>query len=82
MVFMNPFAKHDVSEFPGVYVPLASAQRHPSVVAAHEEMKKEGIISAPDEKALEGKSSSEDIYSAFTVESLRAEIDRGAHFAL
>lgn len=76
MVFMNPFAKHDVSEFPGVYVPLAQAERHPSVVAAHEDMKKEGLIRAPDEKTV-GDSASDE-YSAFTLESLRLEIDRGA----
>lgn len=78
MVFMNPFAKHDVSEFPGVYVPLAHAERHPSVVAAHEDMKKEGIIPARDEKHLEGSGTGSDTddYSAFTLESLRAEIDR------
>ena len=80
MVFMNPFAKHDVSDFTGVYVPLAHAQRHPSVVAAHDQMKKEGLITAPDEKHIEGSGNGSDTdeYSAFTLESLRAEIDRGA----
>ena len=77
MVFMNPFAKHDVSDFPGVYVPLAQAQRHPSVVAAHEDMKKEGLIPSKDEAQVEGSKGETDDYSAFTLESLRAEIDRG-----
>ncbi|KAG8533774.1 uncharacterized protein KY384_001515 [Bacidia gigantensis] len=33
--FLNPFQKHDVSDFPDTYVPLSQAQRHPSVVDAY-----------------------------------------------
>jgi hypothetical protein len=35
-IVMNPFKKHDVSDFPGVYQPLSEYQRHPSVVATAE----------------------------------------------
>ncbi|KAL9044477.1 MAG: hypothetical protein Q9214_002384 [Letrouitia sp. 1 TL-2023] len=68
-IFLNPFRKHDVSDFDGVFVPLENAQRHPSVVAANE--KKFGDKGFSDEKAPESPPS----YSAATIESLRAEID-------
>ncbi|KAL9609857.1 MAG: hypothetical protein Q9167_005401 [Letrouitia subvulpina] len=68
-IFLNPFRKHDVSDFEGVFVPLENAQRHPSVVAANE--KKFGDKDFSDEKAAESPPS----YSAVTIESLRAEID-------
>ena len=34
-IFMNPFRKHDISDFPNTYVPLSLAQRHHSVVSTH-----------------------------------------------
>ena len=72
--FVNPFKKHDVSEFEGVLIPLEDAQRHPSVVAAHDE--KLGTVNGvpKDEKGAEA---GEDLsaYSAYTIEGLRAEID-------
>ena len=73
-VFMNPFQKHDVSDFPDVYVPLSQAARHPSVVADHD--KKLGSISEKPKLDDEGGSPVND-YSAYTVEGLRAEIDMG-----
>lgn len=72
---MNPFHKHDVSEFEGVYEPLSDARRHHSVVAAYDERlgnEKE------DAKSLEAKgadSESANQYNANTLEGLRAEID-------
>jgi len=63
MVFMNPFARHDVSDFPGVYVPLSQAQRHPSVEAAHDEIK------------INRSDSDSGTWIGFTIEMLRAEID-------
>ena len=69
---MNPFQKHDVSDFPDVYVPLANATRNASVVADHEQ--KQGIASVSD-NAAEHNIGGE--YSANTVEGLRAEIDLG-----
>lgn len=70
-IFMNPFAKHDVSEFPGVYVPLADAHRHASVVAKHEgNGEKSSISEAPGGEAGPGQN-----YSPYTIEGLRAEIE-------
>ena len=69
-IFMNPFQKHDVKDFPDVYVPLAHATRNASVVEDHE---KPGISSdspVKDEADVRGEC------SANTVEGLRAEIDQ------
>ncbi|KAL8951763.1 MAG: hypothetical protein Q9222_002284 [Ikaeria aurantiellina] len=72
---MNPFRKHDVSDFEGVYVPLASSQRHHSVVTAHDERKKSIVGDEKEEKQLESPSDPGNGYSAYTVEGLRAEIE-------
>lgn len=74
-IFMNPFQKHDVSDFPNVYVPLAHSTRNASVVADHEQ--KSGISSGSpvDDKLDEANVGA--AYSANTVEGLRAEIDLG-----
>ena len=74
-LFMNPFHKHDVSEFPDTFVPLAHAERHPSVVAAHKNMQKtdrssESPINEPGGTSNNG-------YSAYTIAGLIAEIDLG-----
>lgn len=69
--FLNPFMKHDVSDFPDVYVPLDRFQRDPSVVAAHDE--KLGTVSNAPEKATNPKLD----FGPNTVEGLRAEIDLG-----
>lgn len=71
-VFMNPFQKHDVSDFPDTYVPLAHADRNPSVVADHDA--KLGV-STKKELDYEGARSPSSDYSAFTIEGLKAEID-------
>lgn len=64
--FLNPFHKHDVSEFPGVLVPLASAQhRRTSVISKND---------LSDDAGKESTGSSE-WTGGMTVESLRAEID-------
>lgn len=69
---MNPFKKHDVSDFNDVYVPLAQATRNPSVVAAHDKK-----LGGKVDKGLEAgvHSISDTDYSAYTIEGLRAEID-------
>lgn len=72
-VFMNPFHKHDVSEFPDTFVPLAHAERHPSVVAAHKDMDKKTSAS-PINDAGE---TSDTEYSAYNIEGLIAEINLG-----
>ncbi|KAL2054225.1 hypothetical protein ABVK25_005366 [Lepraria finkii] len=71
-IFVNPFQKHDVSDFPDTYVPLAHAERHPSVVAAHKNVdivKDEAPFGSPTRAASDNK------YSAHTIEGLIAEID-------
>lgn len=72
---MNPFQKHDVSDFPGVYVPLARATRNASVVADHNE--KLGLSSNSPVNDRAGEANVGGEYSANTVEGLRAEIDLG-----
>ena len=72
-VFMNPFHKHDVSEFPNTFVPLAHAERHPSIVAAHEDMDKKTSASPIND----GSDTSDTEYSAYTIEGLIAEINQG-----
>lgn len=76
-VFFNPFMKHDVSDFPDVYVPLDQAQRHPSVVAAQHEKLGADEMPPPDYKDAEAGSKPDSHYGATTLESLRAEIDSG-----
>ncbi|KAI9719305.1 MAG: hypothetical protein M1812_003635 [Candelaria pacifica] len=73
--FMNPFAKHDVSDFPGVLIPLQQADRHASVVTAFDEkMKLEGGADSPTVDS-EGKPGLDANYSPTTLEGLRVEID-------
>lgn len=74
-IFMKPFQKHHVSDFPDVYVPLAHATRNASVVADHNEKLGFSSDSPVDDKAGEASVGGE--YSANTVEGLRAEIDLG-----
>lgn len=70
---MNPFQKHDVSDFPNVFVPLAHATRNASVVADHNE--KLGIPSDSPVNDKEDEANVGREFSANTVEGLRAEID-------
>jgi hypothetical protein len=68
---LNPLAKHDVSEYPGVLIPMAQARRHSS------------IVSAKSKAAEAGETMSDDASSSadgqppmpLTVESLRAEVE-------
>lgn len=66
--FMNPFKKHDVSDFPGVFVELRDAHRHPSVVDWHD--KKSGL-----KETGEAEQNGEEQYSPYTIEALKAEVD-------
>ncbi len=75
-IFVNPFRKHDVLDFPDVLIPLHRAQRHPSVVAGYDQSEK-----VDDGKGLEAghaqrKSSEDDASRGLTIEALRAEIDQ------
>lgn len=72
-IFMNPFQKHDASDFPDVYVPLAHATRNASVVADHNEKLGHSTDNPVNDKVGEASVGGE--YSANTVEGLRAEID-------
>lgn len=74
-VFMNPFQKHDISDFTDVYVPLGQATRHASVVAAHDE--KLGTVGGKVDKGLEAGAypAGGNDRSAYTIEGLRTEID-------
>lgn len=64
---MNPFQKHDVSDFPAVYVPLAQSQRNASVIADHAE--KLGSFSQGKNLDDEAPSLGND-YSAYTGKEL------------
>ncbi|KAL8989539.1 MAG: hypothetical protein Q9177_001596 [Variospora cf. flavescens] len=76
-IFINPFKKADVSDFEGVYVPLANFQRHHTAVAIHEDQKNSLNKDHFDEKKLESPPDpgSSNSYSANTIEGLRAEIE-------
>ena len=80
-MFMNPFKKHDVSDFPDTYVPLNQAQRHHSVVDSHGG----NLAGLAPGSTLDDKKSGDESPKAgagagggiddFTIENLRAEID-------
>lgn len=66
--FINPFHKHDVSEFPGVLVPLAGVPHRGNSVSS-----KPG---AHDEANREKESTGSSEWSGgLTIDALRAEID-------
>lgn len=69
---MNPFQKHDVSDFPDTFVPLGQATRKPSIVAERDK-KLEAFSEHPNSKLDDEAPPPE--YSAYTVDGLRAEID-------
>lgn len=83
MVFLNPFKKYDLDDFPDVYIPLARAKRHPSVVA--ENKRRSSVATertdntAVDKEAhldpVKPEDSSDANDTTFTVEQLRVEID-------
>lgn len=64
LIFSNPFAKHDASEYPGVVIPLEQAHRRASV-------------NSKEKHDDTSRASSDGVQSggARTIESLRAEID-------
>ena len=69
MFFMNPFHKHDVSEFEGVYQPLDQSRRKSSIAPGG--LPKKSI----DGKEMEDGEGSPPPYEPNSIESLRAEID-------
>ncbi|KAL9633820.1 MAG: hypothetical protein Q9164_004467 [Protoblastenia rupestris] len=80
-MFINPFKKHDVTDFPDTYVPLSHAERHPSVVSAHEGKLAGLALGATfaDDKTLSADGSPKlgpgGELDDHTIENLRAEID-------
>ena len=75
---MNPFAKHDISDFPGVLVPLEDAHRHSTVTKKYEEKlgsNAEGS-STPDvvDSEKDGAHHSAE-YTPYTIEGLRSEVE-------
>ena len=72
-IFLNPFKKHDVSDFPDVYVPLEAAQRHPSVVAENQE--KLGVVFDDPDAYMKGDKHDLPRPDSSAIEALRAEID-------
>lgn len=75
-LFLNPFQKHDVSDFPDVYVPLAIADQGRSMTTDHAIMVRSSEKINPD-NSVDRVHSPSDGYSAYTIESLKAEIDLG-----
>ena len=73
-IFMNPFQKHDVSDF-DVYVPLANATRNASVVAENQHKLGFSPDSPVNDRVGEANVGGE--YGENTVEGLRREIDQG-----
>ena len=77
---MNPFQKHDVSDFPDVYVPLAHATRKASVIVDPDKKMGFSPDSPVDNRVREASIGGE--FSANTIEGLRLEIDQGTLAAL
>jgi hypothetical protein len=73
--FTNPFKKHDVSEFPGVLVPLERAH-HRSSIATERRSSLISQLSHKSEKHEENDSDSgHGVIEGLTIETLRAEIE-------
>ncbi len=65
---VNPFRKQNVTDFEGIYTHLGVAERNSSA------------SSSPIDKTIEqGERTSSDALNVWTIESLRAEIDRGTY---
>ena len=72
--FISPFKTPKAEDF-DVYVPLAQAQRHPSVVAAHDRGLGSDSPEPLDSKAAEAGEEPEKGATAYTLQGLKAEID-------
>lgn len=67
--FFNPFKKYDVSEFPGVLVPLQKAAHRTSISA----QRRGSITSGKIEK--DENSFSSGVTQGLTIEALKAEVE-------
>ena len=65
-VFINPFNKHDLSEFPNTFVLLAYAERYAAIITAYKDMDKKNLPSASPINDAGNTSNNE--YSAYTIE--------------
>ena len=68
---MNPFYKHDVSEFPDVFIQLVYAECYSSIITAYKDMDKINLPSASP--INDAGNTSDNKYSAYTFEGLIAE---------
>lgn len=72
-MFVNPFKRHDVSEFPGVLVPLDESTHRASISSAHKETDKAKTES--DEPMQPASDAGSGIVNhGMTMESLKQEI--------
>jgi hypothetical protein len=72
---LNPFKKHDVSEFPGVLVPLDQAPHRASIAATRNETLDEKSLHKDEDSFSGSPSTHTDTTVGLTLEQLRAEID-------
>ncbi|KAF2260096.1 sugar transporter [Lojkania enalia] len=74
--FMNPFKKHDVSEFPGVLVPLQQAAHRNSIVSQRRSSLTSQIGKIAEKKERDDSSdSSSGIIVGLTLDALKAEVE-------
>jgi hypothetical protein len=75
-MFVNPFKKHDVSEFPEVLVPLEQAPRtsNASHQPENEKTKKDNESHSDEPMRLNSDASSGIVNNGMTIDSLKAEI--------
>ena len=76
-IFLNPFMKHDVSDFPDVYVPLEQAERHQSVDAVNDKRLGSATQGSGHEQETELGARPTVTYGTTSLEELREEIDLG-----
>jgi hypothetical protein len=73
-MFTNPFKKHDVSEFPGVLVPLEQSHHSNASQPTNSEKAKKADDSDNEPMRLESDASSGIVNEGMTIDSLKAEI--------
>jgi hypothetical protein len=74
-MFTNPFKKHDVSEFPGVLVPLEQSHHNSNASQpTNSEKAKKADDSDNEPMRLESDASSGIVNEGMTIDSLKAEI--------
>ena len=75
-IFLNPFQKHDVSDFPDTYVPLQHAERHASVADIHGDSMA-GVKGGRSDSLKDDKSGGNGhAVDDLTLDALRAEVEK------